>query len=653
MIENKNWNKEEAASIAVAESSREESWLSKSYMQSIFMGDFDITMAYPFPFQKEDDKKIGDEICAKIDQWCQENLNGEEIDRTETIPAHVWKGLAEMGLFAIKIPKEYDGLGLSQTNYMRILSVVARYCGSTAATLSAHQSIGAPQPLKLMGTPEQKKKYLPKFREGWISAFGLTELNVGSDPANLQTEAVLNDDGTWTLNGEKLWCTNGVVADVIVVMAKTGTKKAGSREVSEISAFIVETNQPGFEILHRCRFMGIKAIENGLLRFTNMKLPADSIIGGRGKGLKLALATLNDGRLSIPAIAASSAEEMATFSARWAKSRAQWGKKIGVHENGSDKLARISSGAYAMRALSDYCAALSDIGKQDMRMEAAAAKMFNTELLWEVCDTTLQLRGGRGYETAASLEERNEFAFPMERGMRDARINRIVEGTTDIMHLFLTREALDGHMSKAKPLFSRSTTQEKLAAVGKCALFYPFWTLKQFVPSFLRSFSGFDPKLKKYLRAADRRSKKLALAFFIRMALNGPGLADKQLTLNRIVDIGTEIAVMGLVAARAQTEIDGNDRSNLKTAIYWLHSATVRIDKMLKELNKNSDKEAVQLATQLMDEAELLPEVTTENIQPHIQREFGSELCNGKQTERLRADQSTSIKTGNSEAAAK
>ena len=176
--------------------------------------------------------------------------------------------------------------------------------------------------------------------------------------------------------------------------------------------------------------------------------------------------------------------------------------------------------------------------------------MFNTELLWSVTDTGLQLRGGRGYETASSLKERNEFPLPLERALRDASINRIVEGTTDIMHLFLTREALDGHMKNAKPLFSRSTNGEKHKPSSNVPFSILSWVCKQFVPSFLRSFSGFDSRLKKHLRAADKRSKRLALSFFKRMALYGPGLADRQLTLNRIVDIGTEIAVMGLVAAR-------------------------------------------------------------------------------------------------------
>lgn len=631
MIENKNRNKNEDASIAVAEESREESWKSKSYMASIFVGDFDIDMAFPYPEQDPTDRKIGDDICERVRLWCEENLDGEEIDRTQTIPAHVWRGLKDLGLFAIKIPTEYGGLGMSQTNYMRILSVVALYCGSTVATLSAHQSIGVPQPLKLAGTPEQKKRFLPRFAEGAVSAFALTEPNVGSDPANMSTLAELSEDEThWTLNGEKLWCTNGVVADLIIVMAKTGTKRTRSgRLINEISAFIVETDTPGFEILHRCRFMGIRAIENGLLRFTDLKLPAENLIGGRGGGLRLALATLNDGRLSIPAISAAVAEELADFSAQWGKSREQWGKKVGEHEAGSDKLARISASAYAMRTLSDYCAFLSDEGKQDIRMEAAAAKMFNTEILWQVADEGLQFRGGRGYEMASSLKERGEAAIPMERGFRDARINRIVEGTTDVMHLFLAREALDWHLKNAGVLFGQASTSEKLKTILKCAGIYSMWLPKLFVPSIFRSFSKFNSKLRPHLRRIDSRTKKLARTLFFQMIKQGPKLEMRQLILSRLVDIGTELSVMGLVASRAQKELSMGNVTHFNKAMYWLHSRTHVVDGLFRAVSINADAQARVLARQLMDEAELLDEVSTAHLSGQTERELGSHLCDG------------------------
>ena len=632
-IENKNRTVEEDASINVAEESREQDWKSKSYMGSMFVGDFDISIptrkGKGYPEQDAADKRIGDEILGRIKIWADEHLDGDAIDQEESIPAHVWSGLKDLNLFAIKIPKEYGGLGLSQTNYMRILSLISRYCGSTAATLSAHQSIGVPQPIKLAGTEEQKQKWLPKFSEGWVSAFALTEPNVGSDPANMATEAYLDGD-EWVLNGEKLWCTNGVVADVIVVMAKSGTKVTSSgKEINEISAFIVETDTPGVEVMHRCKFMGIRAVENGLLRFTNCRIPKENLIGGQGNGLKLALSTLNDGRLSIPAIAADNIQYVSEFCQRWGKSREQWGRNIGSHEPGSEKIAVIHSSGYAMSAFSDYCAYLSDEGQQDMRMEAAAAKMYNTELLWSVMDTALQLRGGRGYETSESLRARGENDIPIERMLRDARINRIVEGTTDIMHLFLAREALDWHLSNAGPLFSRASIWTKLKTVVKCAGIYSLWVPKLLVPSFFRRFSKFSPSLRPYLRKIDSRAKKLARTLFAQMIVQGPKLEMKQNTLARLVDVGTELTVCGLVAARVQNEINSGDKQNLQTAEYWLKTSLKRVDGLFKDVWSNSDADATKLASSLMATATLLPEVSTSHLEP-IVTDKGRDITNGK-----------------------
>ncbi len=632
-IENKNRNAEEDASINVAEESRETSWKSKSYMASIFLGDFDVAIpdrnGMGFPEQDPADKLVGDEVLERIKAWADEHLDGDEIDRTESIPGKVWSGLKDLNLFAIKIPQKYGGLGLSQTNYMRILSLVSRYCGSVAATLSAHQSIGVPQPIKLAGTESQKEKWLPKFAEGWVSAFALTEPNVGSDPANMATEAYLDGD-EWVINGEKLWCTNGVVADVIVVMAKSGTRttKTG-KTINEISAFIVETDTPGVDVIHRCKFMGIRAVENGLIRFTNCRIPAENLIGGQGNGLKLALSTLNDGRLSIPAIAADNIQYVSEFCSRWGKTREQWGRNIGAHEPGSEKIAQIHSAGYAMSAFSDYCAYLSDEGRQDMRMEAAAAKMFNTELLWDTMDTALQLRGGRGYETSPSLRARGENDIPIERMLRDSRINRIVEGTTDIMHLFLAREALDWHLSNAGALFGRASIWTKLKTVAKCAWIYSRWLPKLFVPSFTRSFSGFDKSLAPFLRKIDSRSKRLARTLFAQMVIQGPKLEMKQLTLARLVDVGTELAVCGLVACRVQNEIRDGNRSNVLTAQYWLSTRLSEIDRLFSNVWKNHDAKSVILAKEQMLKVDLLPDVSTEHLKP-ISTDKGREIANGK-----------------------
>jgi len=635
MIENKNRNQEEDKSIAVAEESREADWKSKSFMASMFMGDLDVAMCYPFPEQPAEDRAIGDEWCEKVDQWCTEHIDGEEIDATGEIPAAVLRGLADMGMFGIKIPQEYGGLGLSQTNYMRLLSTIAKHCGSTVATLSAHQSIGVPQPLKLFGTKAQKEKFLPKVAAGAVSAFGLTEPSVGSDPAQMSTTATPTEDGKhWVINGEKLWCTNGVIADLYVVMAATPPIQKNGREIKQITAFIVERDTPGIEVMHRCRFMGLRAIENGLIRFTDVKVPAENIIWGEGKGLRLALTTLNDGRLGIPAITAGAVGALTDHLAAWGKTRHQWGRNIGDHEAGCDKLAQLGGGQYAMQALADFCAATSDRGDTDIRMEAAAAKMYNTELGWDLVDLGLQFKGGRGYETARSLEARGETAVPIERAFRDARINRIVEGTTDVMHLFLARESLDKHLGMAKPLLSpKSSVGDKLKSLLTCALFYARWYPMLWIGGLFTSFSQFDDDLADHMRWIESRSRKLARTLFHAMILNGPKLEMKQLTLARLVDIGTELAVMALTAARAQTDRDNGDASTTLRAQYWLERSRSQVDGLFREIKNNTDGTARKLATQMMEEAEILetPEVV---LQP-LPDEHGSDITSGRQDRRL------------------
>jgi alkylation response protein AidB-like acyl-CoA dehydrogenase len=527
----KHLSEKEKESLDVAESARETEWHHPSFVAELFQGHFREDLIAPYPLQDPKDKAIGDEFMGRLGTFLKENLDPDEVDRTGDLPQRVIDGLAKLGCWGMKIPKEYGGLGLSQINYNRAVAMVASYCGSTAVWLSAHQSIGVPQPLKLFGSDAQKKKFFPMFAKGAISAFALTEPGVGSDPAQMTTTAEPSSDGkTWTINGDKLWCTNGLVADVMAVMARTPSKMVNGKEKKQITAFIVEKGTKGIQYTHRCDFMGIRAIQNGVIKFKDVKVPAENILWGEGQGLKLALITLNTGRLTLPAAGAGMSKQALHIARQWGKDRVQWGQPVGKHEPGAVKIANMAASTFAQEAMTYYTSALVDKGGADIRLEAAMAKLFCSEASWKIADDLMQLRGGRGYETAASLRGRGEKGYAVERMMRDSRINRIIEGTSEIQHLFIAREALDKHMRLAGDLLNPKTPMgAKLSALFKCALYYPFWYLRLWLPTGLWPRFITYGSLGKHMRFVERTSRKLARTLFHQMVKFGPKLLHEGL----------------------------------------------------------------------------------------------------------------------------
>jgi len=578
-------------SIEVAEAARETEWKKPSFVGELFMGRLRTEIIFPFPQQSVEDREAGDRVLAELKEFLEQQVDADQIDAKKQIPKKVTNGLAKMGLYGIKLPKEYGGLGMSQVNYNRIVQLVASHCASTAVLLSAHQSIGVPQPLKMFGTDEQKAKYLPRLVKGELSAFALTEPGVGSDPSQLSTTATLAEDGeSYLINGEKLWISNGPEADLLIVMARTNDR---AEKRPEITAFIVEGKSEGLTTVHRCDFMGLKGLQNGLLKFDNVRVPKENIVEGIGRGLALALRTLNIGRLTLPAACGGAMKQALAMAVDWANERQQWGAPVGHHEAVAAKIATLAAEIYAVDCMTWLTSAMADRADTDIRLEAAMAKLFCTEALWRGVDQALQVRGGRGYETAASLAGRGEKPMPMERLLRDARINMIIEGTSEIMRLFIAREALDPHLK----MTGASATSNKVDYFG-AAKFYASWYPPLWLP---RGISGgqLPAPLAGHLRFVERATRRLARDLFHMIAVYRQGLQKKQQVLGRLVDSGAELFAMSAVLSHAvspQAPVGAEQMADL-----FCRQARRRVRSQHRAVYRNDDERTYRLARSVLN----------------------------------------------------
>ncbi|MDT7721042.1 MAG: hypothetical protein QOE94_2053, partial [Mycobacterium sp.] len=580
----------------VAEQARETQWRQPSFAKELFLGRLRLDLVHPHPSGPPEAAERGEAFLAKLRDFCESQIDAAVIERDAQIPDKVVRGLKELGAFGMKIGTKYGGVGLSQLYYNKALALVGSVHPSLAALLSAHQSIGVPQPISMFGTEEQKRTWLPRCTQE-ISAFLLTEPDVGSDPARVHATATPDSDD-YVLNGVKLWTTNGVIADLLVVMAQV-PKSEGHR--GGITAFVMEADAPGIMVANRNAFMGLRGIENGLTRLTNVRVPAANRIGREGEGLKIALSTLNVGRLSLPALCTGSAKWCLKIAREWSGERVQWGRPVGEHEAVAGKVAFIAATAYGLEAMLDLATELADAGRTDIRIEAALAKLYGSEMAWLIADELVQIRGGRGYETAESLAARGERGVPAEQVLRDLRINRIFEGSTEIMHLLIAREAVDTHLAVAGDIIDpEADPRSKARAAAKAGKFYARWlpTLVTGRGQLPTSFTEFGP-LAEHLRYVERAGRRLARSTFYAMSRWQGKLEHKQRFLGRIVDIGAELFAMTAACVRAQR--DRADATAVELADAFCRQATVRSEQLFDQLWHNCDDSDQTLARGVLE----------------------------------------------------
>ncbi|MDG4860223.1 acyl-CoA dehydrogenase family protein [Streptomyces sp. T-3] len=578
----------------VAEAAREQDWRKPSFAKELFLGRFRLDLIHPHPLPPDEDAQRGEEFLAKLHDFCETKIDSARIEREAQIPDEVINGLKELGALGMKIDTKYGGLGLTQVYYNKALALVGSANPSLGALLSAHQSIGVPQPLKLFGTQEQKDAFLPRLARTDISAFLLTEPDVGSDPARLATMAVPDGD-SYIVDGVKLWTTNGVVADLLVVMARV-PKSEGHK--GGITAFVVEAASEGVTVEHRNAFMGLRGLENGVTRFHQVRVPAANRIGPEGAGLKIALTTLNTGRLSLPAMCVGAGKWCLKIAREWSAAREQWGKPVAKHEAVGGKISFIAATTFALEAVLDLSSQMADEDRNDIRIEAALAKLYGSEMAWLMADELVQIRGGRGFETAESLAARGERAVPAEQVLRDLRINRIFEGSTEIMHLLIAREAVDAHLKVAGDLIDPDKSlSDKAKAGARAGGFYARWLPKLVAgPGQLpRTYADFHPAghrdLSTHLRYVERTSRKLARSTFYAMSRWQGRMETKQGFLGRIVDIGAELFAMSAACVRAEllrtTEDYGREAYQL--ADVFCRQSRIRVDELFARLWTNTD----------------------------------------------------------------
>lgn len=534
----------------------------ESVVGGFFYGEVDENIVFPYPHFSEDQVEIAKEFTDAVKKFGEDNIDGEKLDEEAKIPDDIIQGLAELGLCGLGVPEELGGMGLDYSLYSRVFAEVGAFDGSIATFLGAHQSIGY-RALINEGSEEQKQKWLPSLASGEkFAAFCLTEPGSGSDAYSIKTKAVDNGDGFFSITGQKLWITNGGMADFYTVFAKTDHKIEGET-VEKISCFIVEKGMEGLSFGEKENKMGIRASETRAVYFDGVKVPKENVIGDLGKGFKIAMNVLNSGRLSLGAGCVAGMKTIMQLATEHANGRKQFGKTITEFGLIQEKLASMAALTYASESIVYMTTGNMCKGMKDYYLETAICKIFGSESLWEVVDTGLQIAAGNGY-----MKE-----YPYERIMRDSRINLIFEGTNEILRCFLALSGIRGPSEKLKELGKISNVskalEDPIKSLGVLTDFAKNRITKM-IPT--RSLSKVHPKLEEWGNEWSSMLGGFSIQVENTLMKYGKNIIDNEFPQKRLANMAIQLYVSLAVMSRT-TSILNNEEIDDKKKDYCLNLA--------------------------------------------------------------------------------
>ena len=569
----------------------------ESILSNLFYGQVTEEDVFPFPAFTQEQKEMCKEMVNAVDKFSEDNINTEKMDEAGFIPEEVIQGLAELGLMGLAVPEEYDGLELDYSLYARVFAQVAEHDASCATMLGAHQSIGY-RALINEGSEEQKKKWLPKLATGeCLASFCLTEPGAGSDAYSIKTKAVKQDDGTYKINGQKLWITNAGSAGFYTVFAKTDHEVDG-KMTEKITCFIVEKEREGLSFGEKEKKMGIRASETRAIYFDNVVVPEENIIGEAGKGFKISMNVLNSGRLSLGSGCVGGMKKAIGLSVAHAKGRKQFDTQLTEFGMIQDKIAYMSAITYATESMVYMTTGKMVAGQSDYSLESAACKIYGSENLWSVVDTSMQIAAGTGY-----MRE-----YPYEQLMRDSRIHLIFEGTNEILRCLLALSGVQGPSKDLKELGKVSDVSKALndpiKSLGVLTHFAKT-RIGKMIPS--KTISKYHPDLEEHANQFSSMLSGFSIQVENSLIKYGKKIIYNELPQQRIADMAIQLYATLSVLSRT-TSILNNDDVDDKKKEYVLSltklaclDARKKFVKSLKGMTKNSDKLINKISDQVVE----------------------------------------------------